>query len=39
MDLTKLPDDLPIPEDDGACNHLTNFIIPQLVFLIKMEIY
>ena len=30
MDLTKLPDDLPIPEDDGACNHLTNFIIPPI---------
>ena len=30
MDLTKLPDDLPIPEDDGACNHLTNFTIPPI---------
>ena len=30
MDLTKLSDDLPIPEDDGACNHLTNFIIPPI---------
>ena len=30
MDLKKLPDDLPIPEDDGACNHLTNFIIPPI---------
>ena len=30
MDLTKLPNDLPIPEDDGACNHLTNFIIPPI---------
>ena len=30
MDLTKLPDDLPIPEEDGACNHLTNFTIPPI---------
>ncbi len=30
MDLTKLPDDLPISEDDGACNHLTNFTIPPI---------
>jgi len=30
MDLTKLPHDLPIPEDDGACNHLTNFTIPSI---------
>ena len=30
MDLTKLPDDLPLPEDDGACNHLTNFTIPPI---------
>ena len=30
MDLTKLPDDLPIPEDDGASNHLTNFTIPPI---------
>ena len=30
MHLIKLPDDLPIPEDDGACNHLTNFIIPPI---------
>ena len=30
MDLTKLPDDLPKPEDDGACNHLTNFTIPPI---------
>ena len=30
MDLTKLPDDLPMPEDDGACNHLTNFTIPPI---------
>ena len=30
MDLTKLPDDLPKPEDDGACSHLTNFTIPPI---------
>ena len=30
MDLTKLPDDLPIPKNDGACNHLTNFTIPPI---------
>ena len=30
MDLTKLPDDLLIPEDDGACNHLANFTIPPI---------
>ena len=30
MDLVKLPDDLPIPEDDGACNHLTNYTIPPI---------
>ena len=30
MDLTKLSDDLPIPEDDGACDHLMNFTIPSI---------
>ena len=30
MDFSKLPDDLPVPEDDGACNHLTNFTIPPI---------
>ena len=30
MDLTKLPDNLPVPDDDGACNHLTNFTIPPI---------
>ena len=30
MDLIKLPDDLPVPDDDGACNHLTNFTIPPI---------
>ena len=30
MDLTKLQSDLPIPEDDGACDHLTNYTIPPI---------
>ena len=30
MDFIKLPDALSIPKDDGACNHLTNFIIPPI---------
>ena len=30
MDLTKIPNDLPMPKDDGACNHLTNFTIPPI---------
>ena len=30
MDFRKLPHNLPIPEDDGACNHLTNFSIPSI---------
>jgi len=30
MDITKLPEDLPVPNDDGACNHLTNFTIPPI---------
>ncbi len=28
--LTSLPDDLPIPEDDGACDHLINMKLPDL---------
>jgi len=28
--LYTLPDNLPIPEDDGACDHLTGFILPTL---------
>lgn len=29
-DLYKLPDDLPVPVDDGACNHLRNFRVPSI---------
>lgn len=28
--LTELPDDLPVPVDDGACDHLTGMVLPQL---------
>ncbi len=28
--LTKLPDNLPIPQDDGACTHLINTRIPSV---------
>jgi peroxiredoxin len=28
--LYSLPDDLPIPKDDGACNHLTGLLLPNL---------
>ena len=31
MALSDLPDDLPIPEDDGACDHLTGLEIPDIV--------
>jgi peroxiredoxin len=30
-DLYKLPDDLPVPVDDGACDHLTGTRIPTIV--------
>jgi len=30
MNFDKLPKELPIPQDDGACNHLENFNIPAL---------
>ncbi len=30
MLLNELPDDLPEPEDDGACDHLTNFNLPNI---------
>ena len=30
MDSHKLPKDLPIPADDGACNHLKNIQIPDI---------
>ncbi|MFQ6023111.1 MAG: peroxiredoxin [Acidiferrobacterales bacterium] len=29
-DLYKLPDDLPVPVDDGACDHLTGMRLPAL---------
>ena len=30
VDLTKTPDNLPIPEDDGAANHLVGMTLPKL---------
>lgn len=30
-DPTQLPDDLPIPEDDGGCQHLPGFVLPSIV--------
>jgi peroxiredoxin len=29
-DLMQLPSDLPIPEDDGACDHLTGMALPAI---------
>lgn len=29
-DLNKIPDDLPIPSDDGACDHLLGALIPPI---------
>ena len=29
-DLTQLPADLPVPEDDGACDHLTGMTMPSI---------
>ncbi len=29
-DILKLPDNLPVPEDDGACSHLVGMEIPDL---------
>jgi hypothetical protein len=29
-DLMQLPSDLPIPEDDGACDHLTGMAVPAI---------
>ena len=31
-DLSQLPDDLPVPVDDGACDHLEGLSIPSLLF-------
>ena len=30
-DLNTLPDDLPVPEDDGACNHLLGTKLPSVM--------
>lgn len=32
-DLLTLPDNLPVPEDDGACNHLEGMAVPRLKLL------
>jgi peroxiredoxin len=29
-DLLTLPDDLPVPQDDGACDHLPGMLLPSL---------
>lgn len=29
-DIYTLPDDLPVPKDDGACDHLIGLILPDL---------
>lgn len=34
--LSELPSDLPIPEDDGACDHLEGMLLPEL-FLISTD--
>jgi hypothetical protein len=31
--LTDLPQDLPIPIDDGKCNHLTNSFLPDVTLV------
>ena len=33
VDLTKIPDDLPIPQDDGSANHLVGMTLPRLSLL------
>jgi peroxiredoxin len=30
VDLEQIPNDLPIPDDDGACNHLTGMVLPEI---------
>jgi peroxiredoxin len=30
MDVTRLPDDLPVPEDDGAADHLRGALLPPV---------
>lgn len=32
-EMTKLPGDLPVPTDDGACNHLTGKLVPSIALL------
>jgi len=29
----ELPEDLPIPVDDGACDHLTGFLLPDMALM------
>ncbi|TMJ07484.1 MAG: peroxiredoxin, partial [Bacillati bacterium ANGP1] len=29
-DLTRLPPDLPVPQDDGACDHLAGRRVPAI---------
>lgn len=31
--LQQLPDDLPVPKDDGACRHLTGMAIPEITLM------
>ena len=31
MDLQQIPENLPVPEDDGACDHLTGMTVPEIV--------
>ncbi|MBL1142564.1 MAG: redoxin family protein [Proteobacteria bacterium] len=31
MNFEQLPEDIPVPEDDGACDHLTGIIIPKII--------
>ncbi|MEM7195125.1 MAG: peroxiredoxin [Pseudomonadota bacterium] len=33
MNLTQLPDDLPVPQDDGATDHLLGMLFPRMTFL------
>ena len=33
VDLTKTPDNLPIPQDDGAARHLVGMTLPRLSLL------
>jgi peroxiredoxin len=37
MNLYQLPDDLPTPKDDGACNHLTGIKFPQIELICTNE--